>query len=230
MPSRKPTVAIVEDDRETARIWMRKLKRAGFKVVGVFASAKEAWKQLGTQATAPDAILLDWELIPGPNGDWLLDHFIKSKLPTRILVVTSHDYGTVQTAAFAHGAQGFLGKPVALSELVSRLNEMLQGKVPLSTHNGEFLKKQVCASPCAAWQKLSPQQQRIVALLAQGKGNKEVWNIMERSKGTIEKQIRRIFDKLKTRDMKRVIAMCAEALRTFPTPQAPPPPSLKQAA
>ncbi len=228
MTQRKPTVAIVEDDLALARIWRRKLERAGFVVIGIFATAKAAWRAL--RKTPPDAILLDWELIPGPNGDWLLDRFIKAQLPTRILVVTSHDHGPIQTAAFAHGAQGFLGKPVPLDELVTRLREMLDGRIPVSTHNGEFLKRQVCASPCAAWQKLSPQQQRIVALLASGKGNKEVWTIMERSKGTIEEQIRRVFDKLGTRDIKRVIALCAEGLRTFPTTQAALSSALLQAA
>jgi len=34
MPRRKPTVAIVEDDKDTAIIWQRKLIRSGFVVVG----------------------------------------------------------------------------------------------------------------------------------------------------------------------------------------------------
>jgi|GEM_PF-2248306 len=226
MPRRKRTVAIVEDDKQLARLWRRKLVKAGYEVVGVFASARRAWQAL--RKCPPDAILLDWELIPGPNGDWLLKQFAKHQLPTRIMVVTSHDRGEIQTQAFDFGAHGFAGKPVPLSSLVLKLQEMLQGKVPLSTHNGEFLRQQLVRSPCAAWQKLSPQQQRIVALLAEGKGNKEVWTIMGRSKGTIETQLRRIFDKLKTRDIKRVIAMCAEALRTLPPAQFPSP--LKRAA
>ena len=218
MPTKKPTVAIVEDHQDTAEIWRRKLIRADYEVVGVYASARAAWKAL--RKSPPDAILLDWELIPGPNGDWLLKQFTKFKLPTRIMVVTSHDNGGVQTQAFALGAQGFVGKPVSLPELVLKLEEMLRGKVPLSTHNGEFLKQQVCASPCAEWQKLSPQQQRIVELSSQGMGNKEIGSVMVRSKGTIEEQKRRVFTKLKTRDIKRVVALCAEALRTFPTSPA----------
>ena len=67
MPHRKPTVAIVEDDTDTARIWRRKLANADFEVVGVFASAKAAWRAL--RKTPPEAIVLDWELKPGPNGD-----------------------------------------------------------------------------------------------------------------------------------------------------------------
>lgn len=219
MLRRKSTVAIVEDDKHMARIWKRKLVNAGFIVVGVFGTARAAWQAL--RKSPPDAILLDWELIPGPNGDWLLKKFAKHKLPTRILVVTSHDRGEVQMKAFALGAHGFLGKPVPLPELVLRLTEMLAGKVPLSTHNGELFKQQLVRSPCAAWDKLSPQQQRIVSLLAQGKGNKEVWNLMERSKGTIETQLRRVFDKLGTRDIKCVIAQCAEALRALPTWSSP---------
>lgn len=226
MPRRKVTVAIVEDHKDTAELWRRKLTRSGFIVVGVYATAELAWAHL--RLVPPDAILLDWELIPGPNGDWLLKQFTKAQLPTRIMVVTAHDYDTVQTAAFAGGAHGFLGKPVSLAELVLKLRAMLKGRTPLSTHNGEFLKQQVVQSPCAAWQKLSPQQQRIVALAAEGKGNKEIGTAMQRSKGTIEEQKRRIFAKLKTRDIKRVIAMCAEALRTLPTEQLPSP--LRQAA
>ena len=108
MPTKKPTVAIVEDHQDTAEIWRRKLIRADYEVVGVYASARAAWKAL--RKSPPDAILLDWELIPGPNGDWLLKQFTKFKLPTRIMVVTSHDNGGVQTQAFALGAQGFVGK------------------------------------------------------------------------------------------------------------------------
>lgn len=226
MPRRKATVAIVEDHKDTAELWRRKLTRAGFIVVGVYAGAKEAWAHL--HLVPPDAILLDWELIPGPNGDWLLKQFTQAQLPTRIMAVTCHDYGEVQTAAFAGGAHGFLGKPVSLAELVAHLRAMLKGRIPVSTHNGEFLKRQVCASPCAAWQKLSPQQQRIVALAAEGRGNKEIAAAMQGSIGTVEEQKRRIFTKLKTRDIKRVIAMCAEALRTHLPAQFPSP--LKRAA
>lgn len=226
MPRRKVTVAIVEDHKDTAELWRRKLTRAGFIVVGVYGTAELAWAHL--RLVPPDAIVLDWELIPGPNGDWLLKQLNKAQLPTRIMVVTCHDYGEVQTAAFAGGAHGFLGKPVSLAELVLKLRAMLKGRTPLSTHNGEFLKRQVCASPCAAWQKLSPQQQRLVALAAEGKGNKEIGAAMQRSKGTVEEQKRRIFAKLKTRDIKRVIALCAEALRTHPPARLPAP--LKQAA
>lgn len=226
MPTRLSTVAIVEDDKHMARIWKRKLVNAGYEVVGVFASARAAWQAL--RKSPPDAILLDWELIPGPNGDWLLKQFAKHKLRTRILVVTSHDRGEIQSKAFDLGAHGFAGKPVPLPSLVLKLQEMLQGKVPLSTHNGEFLRQQLVRSPCAAWKKLSPQQQRIVELASQGKGNKEIGAIMERSKGTIETQLRRVFDKLKTRDIKRVIALCAPALP--PHAPAPLPSPLKQAA
>ena len=226
MPRRKVTVAIVEDHKPTAELWRRKLTRSGFIVVGVYASAKEAWAHL--HLVPPDAILLDWELIPGPNGDWLLKQFTQAQLPTRIMVVTAHDYDTVQTAAFAGGAHGFLGKPVSLAELVARLRAMLRGRIPVSTHNGEFLKRQVCASPCAAWQKLSPQQQHIVALAAEGNGTKAIVQAMQRSTGTVETQIQRIFKKLGTRDRKHVIALCAPALPLHAP--APLPSTLKQAA
>lgn len=222
MPRRKPTVAIVEDDKDLARLWRRKLINAGYEVVGIFASARAAWQAL--RKSPPAAILLDWELIPGPNGDWLLKQFAKRQLPTRILVVTSHDCGEIQSKAFDLGAHGFAGKPVPLPSLVLKLQEMLQGKVPLSSHNGAFLRQQLVRSPCAAWEKLSPQQQRIVALAAQGKRNKEIATVLVRSVRTIETQLVRIYDKLqlKARDIRLVVAMCAEALRTHsPAPLQP---------
>lgn len=210
MPRSIRTVAIVEDDKDTAELWRRKLSKSRFQVVGVFGAARAAWKSL--RKSPPDAVVLDWELIPGPNGDWLLKQFAKHQLPTRIMVVTSHDRGEVQTQAFALGALGFLGKPVPLFEMALRLREMLAGKVPLSTHNGEMFQRQTVRSPCAAWEKLSPQQKRIVALAAEGKRNKEIAAVMNRSIGTVEEQIQRIFAKLGTRDIKRVIAQCAQAL------------------
>lgn len=51
---------------------------------------------------------------------------------------------------------------------------------------------------------------------------------MERSKGTIEEQKRRTFAKLNTRDLKHVIAQCAEAVRMQSTAQTPS--SLREAA
>ncbi|NBV24234.1 MAG: DNA-binding response regulator [Proteobacteria bacterium] len=226
--SAKPTVAIVEDDRDTARLWQRKFVNCGYEVVGNFAGAKAAWKALCKHP--PDVIILDWELIPGPNGDWLLRQFAKHKLRTRIMVVTSHDRGEIQRQAFSLGAQGFLGKPVSLKELELRLQEMLQGKVPLSTHNGEFLRQQVCESPCAAWEKLSGQHQRIVAEASLGKGIKEICAVLGRSKGKVETQIQRIFKKLGTWDIRRVIALCAEAVRAHTWSPAMAETALSQAA
>lgn len=60
----------------------------------------------------------------------------------------------------------------------------------------------------AGWRPLSDVWSRLVALPAEGKG-------------TIEEQKRRIFTKLGTRDIKRVIALCAEALRPVALSVAP---------
>ncbi len=75
-------MAVVVDDLHLAAVWLRKLTRSGCEFVGVYASAEAAWQAL--RHSPPAAILPNWELPPGPNGDWLPKHFTQHQLPTRI--------------------------------------------------------------------------------------------------------------------------------------------------
>ena len=115
MPTKKPTVAIIEDKPSMALLIQRWLTKGGFEVVGIYASAREAWKHL--RHNPPDALILDWNLPPGPHGDWVLKQFAKYKLPTRILVLTDFDTAEVQTQALAGGAHGFATKAENLAAL-----------------------------------------------------------------------------------------------------------------
>lgn len=48
MPRRKPTVAIVEDDKDMARLWRRKVINAGFHAIGSYPFAELTWAHLRT--------------------------------------------------------------------------------------------------------------------------------------------------------------------------------------
>ncbi|MFA5069334.1 MAG: response regulator [Candidatus Omnitrophota bacterium] len=74
----------------------------------------------------PDVILLDMQL-PDIQGPEILS-FIREKYPeTKVLVVTSYDKEVKEEMARL-GVDGFFPKPVVLTELVSRIGDVLSAK------------------------------------------------------------------------------------------------------
>jgi CheY-like chemotaxis protein len=122
-------VLLIEEDKDVGQVFTSALEYAGYKVQVV----NDVTKALGIVFQGmPDAIVLDL-MLPDMNGLDLVRYVRKQKTGQQIpmLVISGAVGGFQMNQALAAGADVFMGKPIAVDELVQALGKALKGEKPL---------------------------------------------------------------------------------------------------
>lgn len=117
-------ILIIEDDTDVGAVFEYALKKAGYQVTLVSTVARGLgviFQQM------PDVIILDL-LLPDMNGLDLVRYVRKQKTVKRVpmLVVSSATAGFQMQQALDAGADMFMGKPLAVEELLKAVAETLK--------------------------------------------------------------------------------------------------------
>jgi len=192
-----PSIRIViVDDCELVRVGLKTLlqEASGITVSGLAATAAEAL--VVCQREQPDVVLLDINL-PDGNGINVCRKLIATGGESRVLFLTSTaDARTVDEAIHA-GAHGYLLKEINTSALIQGIRDVAAGRSildPQVTARVMELLKNDRTKPLIA--SLSPQEQRVLALIADGRTNKEVANEMGLAEKTVKNYLSTVFEKL----------------------------------
>jgi len=113
-------ILVIEDEPEIADFVVRGLREEGFTVEHA-RDGDEGWHALKTSSW--DAVLLDWWL-PGQDGLTLLRRFRQAGHETPVLFLTARDAVSDRVQGLDSGADDYLCKPFAFSELLSRVRVM----------------------------------------------------------------------------------------------------------
>lgn len=108
-------VLLVEDEAEIADFMVRGLREEGFTVEHA-ADGEAAWHAL---QQSWDLVLLDWRL-PGPDGLTLLCRYREAGGDVPVLLLTARDAVSDRVRGLDSGADDYLCKPFAFSELLAR--------------------------------------------------------------------------------------------------------------
>jgi len=196
----KPIRVLIVDDHEVVRVGLLTMlsRQDGISVVGEASTVTGAVRD--ACALKPDVVLMDVRLSGGSGVDAC--RAIRDSCPaTRVLFLTSYQDDEAVLAAVVGGAAGYLLKQVNAEGLVRAIHAVAQGQSVLDpaitrpllsrmrSHGEEASEPQQAA--------LSSQQHRVLALVAEGKTNKEIGSSLELSDKTVKNYIRFIFQKLK---------------------------------
>lgn len=121
----KPTILIVEDDREIAELIEIALARAGF-AAHIAASAAAAAAQLNSHCF--DLLLLDIGLPDGNGFDLLKTLRQTHTLP--VIMLTAQDDETDRILGLELGADDYIGKPFSPRELIARIKAVRRRSSP----------------------------------------------------------------------------------------------------
>jgi two-component system copper resistance phosphate regulon response regulator CusR len=113
---------IIEDETKTASFLQRGFSEAGF-VATVAADGLEGMHQIETAAF--DLIVLDI-MLPGMDGLQLLSWMRARGLQTPVLILTARDAVSDRVRGLEVGADDYLVKPFAFSELLARVRTILR--------------------------------------------------------------------------------------------------------
>ncbi|MEZ0346967.1 MAG: response regulator transcription factor [Thermus sp.] len=115
---------LVVDDEESILVPLEfLLRRAGYEV----ALAKTGEEALRAAEASPfDLVVLDL-MLPGLDGFAVLERLKAHPHPPKVLVLTARGREADRAKAEALGAEGFLGKPFAIEDLLARVRALLEG-------------------------------------------------------------------------------------------------------
>ena len=115
-------ILVVEDEAKTARFLRTGLREAGF-VVDEASDGQEAIHMAGELSF--DVIVLD-VMLPKADGWQVLAELRREGLDTPILLLTAKDAVEDRVKGFELGADDYLVKPFAFSELLARIRSLLK--------------------------------------------------------------------------------------------------------
>lgn len=191
---------LLVDDHEVVRLGLRALfNRTGtIQVVGEAGTMESAVAE--AVRLKPDVILMDVRL---PDGDGIeACRDIRAENPSaRVLFLTSYpDDVAVLSTVFADAA-GFLLKEIGGDALVQAVETVAKGQSIFDPAAVQRMIAQMHPQPAdgkpSPDDALSPRDERILALVAEGKTNKEIAAQLDLSDKTIKNLLSTIFQKLR---------------------------------
>src|SRR5262245_50849860 len=112
---------VVEDHKQLLASLQRGLKEEGYEVLTA-ASGRDGQRRARSEAV--DAVILDL-MLPDRDGFTVLRTLRQEKFTKPILIVTARDAVEDRVAGLDCGADDYLVKPFAFSELLARLRALL---------------------------------------------------------------------------------------------------------
>ena len=194
-----PVRVLIVDDHEVVRVGLRTLlsRVESIQVVGEAATASEGIEK--TRSLTPNVVLLDVRLGES-NGFDVCREVQKLEGDIRVLVLTSFADDNIVVEAISAGADGYLLKEVNRDGLVDAIVKVASGQSVLdpAVTGRVFGKVQsLMTNPMSnKLTLLSAQERRVLALVAEGKTNKEIAAAMGLSDKTIKNYFSNILDKL----------------------------------
>jgi two-component system response regulator DevR len=190
---------LIVDDHEVVRVGLRTLLSSvpSIEVIGEASNAGTAIDEV--KRLMPDVVLLDVRLGEGSGFD-VCREIQKLEGTIRVLVLTSFADDNIVIEAISAGADGYLLKEVNREALVSGIERVSQGQSVLDPAvTGRVFGKVQSMVQNPSGNKLgmlSAQEKRVLALVAEGKTNKEIAAVMGLSDKTIKNYFSNILDKL----------------------------------
>jgi two-component system response regulator DevR len=187
------------DDHEVVRQGLKSLleRRENLEVVaeaGTVAEAVEA-----AARTQPDVVVMDVRLPDGTGIEACRD--IRAERPqTHVLMLTSYADDEAVYAAIIAGAAGYLLKQTRGRELVSAIEAVARGESLLDPSVTSTvlarMREMASGGHKDKLSELSEQERRILALIAEGKTNREIAGTVYLSEKTVKNYVSTILSKL----------------------------------
>ena len=190
---------LVVDDHEVVRQGLVALldRRPGFQVVAQAGSVQEAIAHARVQR--PDIVVMDVRLPDGSGVEACRE--IRAELPdTRVIMLTSFPDDEAVLSAIVAGASGYLLKQIRARDLVAALEAVGRGESLLDPAVTERVLERVRriakGESNDELSVLTPQEQKILMLVAEGKTNKEIATDVFLSDKTVKNYVSSILSKL----------------------------------
>ena len=193
---------LVADDQALFREALRTLLEVqpGIEVVGEAGDGDEAVRRSGE--LHPDVVLMDLRM-PVLDGIAATARLRAEQPDVRVLALTTFDDDEDVFAALRAGAVGYLLKDVTSVKLVEALDAASRGESVLQPSVAAKVVARVARMPEEApppEHPLSDREVEVVRLLADGRSNREIADVLFLAEGTVKNLVTSVLSKLQVRD------------------------------
>ena len=193
---------LLADDHALVRAGIRVLVEeiGGIEVVAEAGDGQEALSLI--RAHSPDVVLLDIAM-PLLNGFEVLDQAVPEFPDLRVIVLTVHETEEYALYAFRHGARGYLPKTAASAELAMAIKAVAAGETYLSPALSQktFFHRVKKSIDQTSFAELTPRQQEVLKLIAQGQSTKDIALTLDLSAKTVETHRAQLMARLDIHDV-----------------------------
>ena len=177
------TTILIADDHAMVVEGLVHLLKDQFDVVGGVADAAQLLE--AAARLRPDVVLTDISM-PGLSGIEAIRRLKAARSDTKVIVLTMHADAELATEAVRAGASGFLVKHSAGDELLTAIQEVLQGRMYLTPAVTADVFARMSEGASSAEPRLTPRQREVLRLIAEGRRMKEIAGILNLSTRTVE--------------------------------------------
>jgi DNA-binding NarL/FixJ family response regulator len=191
---------LLVDDHEVVRVGLRTVlsQEPGLVVAGEAVTLAEAIRQ--AQKLKPDVVLMDVRL-PDGSGIDACREILAARPDSRVVFLTSYSDDDSVLAAVLAGAHGYVLKEIDSRALIQALYTVASGQSildPAVTARALGWVRSVReGDQVAGSERLSAQEERVLALVAEGKTNKEIGIALGLSDKTVKNYLANVFQKLR---------------------------------
>jgi two-component system, NarL family, response regulator DevR len=185
------------DDHELVRTGLKTLLDAedDMDVVGQAATAQQGLEEIGT--LLPDVAILDVRL---PDGSGIeVCREIRSLYPdVSCLMLTSYADDDALFSAIMAGAAGYVLKEIGGSDLIGDIRRVSQGRSLIDANLSKdiFDRLRKSQKTEARLSSLSPQERRVLDLIAQGRSNRQIAEEIFLAEKTVKNYVSSLLAKL----------------------------------
>ena len=206
--------ALLVDDHAVVRAGLRALLEAsgGAEVVGEASSGEEAVAK--ARSLEPDIVVMDLAM-PGMDGVQATRRIAALGLETKVLILTVHDEDEFLLPALDAGADGFLNKSAADTDLMGAIEAVVRGHSYLPRRATALIARQKKQRRGAGEEPesepLSDREQTVIELTARGFSAAEAGREMCLSRKTVEGYIARAKSKLGLKHRRDIVRFALES-------------------
>ena len=208
---------LIVDDQAMVRAGFRMLLEAEPDVQVIGEAEDGAVAVTAVRSLKPDVVLMDIQM-PVMDGLEATRHIMaeQSKVPTRVLILTTFERDEYIFESLRSGASGFILKNAPPEDLVNAIRVVAEGKAllaPSVTQRiiAEFAKKPVPKTYELEIKRLTEREIEVVRLVARGKTNEEIASNLSISEATVKTHVSNVLTKLDLRDRVQVVVFAYES-------------------
>ncbi len=194
---------ILADDHVLVRRGLRRIleENQGLEIDGEVGDGLELLSLLNK--TDPDMVILDVSM-PNLRGIEAIPEIHRVRQDIKVLILTMHNEEEYLYQAISAGADGYLLKEDAEKELFSAIENIRNGRVYISPSLADqsmqnWVRMRRGEDSSLETQPLTVRQREILKLIAEGKSNKEIGDMLCISVRTVERHRANMMSKLNVR-------------------------------